>query len=460
MPVSKGLLATVPGAVRAWFEMIDNFGTGKLTMAELLEPAICYGNEGFPVGTTCATEWMTLQSRLRKIHGGWVFLNQDGLTPLPGDVWRNASQAALLKRIASEGPCAVYEGSVARNIVDAVKSAGGVMTLDDLQFHANSAESTILPAISTTYREVTVHTTPPPSQGAVLLGALNIMEGFDIASLQSKPSEFHHLMLEAFRLALADGLLDISDAQFASIDRMICKEHAKKKRSLISHERAMKSCAPEGLPRLNQAGTLVAATVDTQGNACCLISSTGTAFGCAVVPEHGFPVQTRGMGFNTVSGHSNCVAPRKKPYHTLMPVLVTDSRSGRLLSVMGTQGAAMQPQAILQVLLSMIDHGLNPQDAVTKLRIKIGSIENTHPDDALTIEEDMDAAEIECLKEKGHLVKHILNGRKRVYMGQVEVIAKEELWRAKTKESEDEQATAEVLWCGSDPRCDGGAVAY
>ncbi|CAN7938505.1 unnamed protein product, partial [Ixodes hexagonus] len=454
-PDSKGLLATVPGAVRSWFEMIEHFGSGELTMAELLEPSIRYGYDGFPIGTTHGLEWRAFESRLRRMHGGRVFLNYDGLAPLPGEVWRNAPLAALLKRIASEGPSALYEGPVAQNIVDAVRSAGGVMTVDDLQFHMNSTEPTILPALSTRYRGTAVHTTPPPSQGAVLLEALNILEGFDIASLRSKPTEFHHLLIEAMRLAFVDGFSNISDPKFASIERMMSKEHGGRKRSLISLERAMKTCAPEGLPRLSQAGTLFAAAVDDQGNACSIICSTATAFGCTVVPEHGFVVQARGVGFNTVEGHPNCVAPRKKPYHTLMPVIVTSSCSGKLLAAIGSQGAAMQPQAVMQVLLSMIDHGLNPQEAAAKLRIKIGSMQYTHPDDPLVIEEEMGKEVIQSLMKKGHRVQNILKGSARDTVGHVQVVTRGKVGEVGRRGPSLEKGGNAVLWLGTDPRCDG-----
>ncbi|CAN7974850.1 unnamed protein product, partial [Ixodes persulcatus] len=226
-------------------------------------------------------------------------------------------------------------------------------------------------------------------------------------------------------------------------------------------DRAIKSCAPEGLPSLYQTGTTAASAVDAQGNACCLIGSTGFSFGCTVVSEYGFPVHARGTAFNTLPEHPNCVGPRKKPYHTLMPVVVTDSSSGRLLAVMGSQGGSLTPQALLQVISSMVDHGLNPQDAVSRLRIKIGSVKvATHPDDPLTAEEGIDPMLIESLKSKGHRFRDALSGAGGSYWGHVSVIATDECGNGRSKEPNRDRPSCSVLWCGTDPRCDASAMTY
>ncbi|KAM7312620.1 glutathione hydrolase-like YwrD proenzyme [Ixodes scapularis] len=460
-PEWKGLQATVPGAVKAWFEIIKHFGSGKLDMANLFEAAILYGEKGFPVGKWCANEWALRQSKLQNMHGGSTFLDRDGLVPAHGAVWKNVPLAGLLRKIAAEGIGAFYEGPVASGIVNAVATAGGIMSLADLQSHMNSAESQVLPPLSTSYRKTTVHTTPLPSQGAILLEALNILEGYDISSYTLKPVEIYHLMIEALRLAFVDGLSYVADPEYGSTDIMISKEHARQRRAFIDLQRAMTSSAPEGLPSLYQTGTVVATAVDTQGNACCLIGSTGTSFGCTVVSEYGFPVHTRGAAFNTLPGHPNCVGPRKKPYHTLMPVVVTDSSSGRLLAVMGSQGGSMSPQALLQVILSIVDLGLDPQEAVSKLRIKMGSVKlATHPDDPLTAEEGMDPILIESLKSRGHRFRDGLGGAGGSYWGHISVITTDECRNGRNKEPHRARPSCSVLWCGTDPRCDASAMTY
>ncbi|CAN7985171.1 unnamed protein product [Ixodes pacificus] len=386
-PECKGLQATVPGAVKTWFEVIKHFGSGKLDMADLFESAILYGEKGFPVGKWCANEWALRQSKLQNMHGGSTFLDRDGLVPVHGAVWRNVPLAGLLRRIAAEGIGAFYDGPVAQGIVNAVTSAGGIMSLYDLQSHMNSTEPQVVPPVSTAYGKTTVHTTPLPSQGAILLEALNILEGYDISNKLERELGAVRASLFASLSVSASGRSGRSYAKVyfapAPIRRIIATQRWRdfKLSSICSFGRAITSFAPEGLPSLYQSGTVAATAVDTQGNACCLIGSTGTSFGCTVVSEYGFPVHTRGTAFNTLPGHPNCVGPRKKPYHTLMPVVITDSSSERLLAVMGSQGGSMTPQALLQVILSMVDLGLDPAEAVSKLRIKIGSLKRgTHPE--------------------------------------------------------------------------------
>lgn len=332
------------------------------------------------------------------------------------------------------------------------------MTLDDLQMHMNSAEPVIVPTISTTYRGRTVHTPPLPSQGAILLEGLNIMEGFDVQSFKSDPGHFYHLLIEALRLAFVDGLSVISDPGFASTDKMINKEYGRKKRCAIDVNKAMVSCAPEGLPTLRQRGTVTMATADAQGNACCFISSLGTPCGSTIVRKHGFAVQARAEGFNMIPGHPNCAGPYKKPYHTLMPVIMTDTASGKLLAVMGSRAAGAQAQTILQVLLAMIDLGLNPQEAVDMPRIKIGGTRSTHPDDPILIEEEMSTAAIESLTEKGHTIGETLKRLGRSNTGQVHVIAKGNWWDIGA--SQGRVDNCDVLWTGTDYRCDGKAMTY
>ncbi|KAG0418956.1 hypothetical protein HPB47_004471, partial [Ixodes persulcatus] len=344
---SRGLLATVPGAVKAWFETVLHFGSGKLSMSEILEPAVRFAEEGFPLSLPGSFFWERAKPKLLRMHGGRAYLIDGETIPSPGDILCNLPMAGLLKRIADEGPSALYMGPVAQNIVEAVAEVGGLMTLDDLRKHLESSEPTVLPAISTTYRGTTVHTTPLPSQGAILLDALNILELFDLQSTKSNPAKYYHLVIEAMRLASEDGLLHVADPQFSNIDQLIRKEHGEKRKELLDVERFVPRCSKD-LPNGKQGGTTFMAAVDPWGNACSFITSIAHPFGCTTVPEYGFGVHARGDGFNTMLGHPNCAAPCKKPFHSLMPVLVTDSSSGKLLSLVGTMGGSAQPQAILQ----------------------------------------------------------------------------------------------------------------
>ncbi|KAM7312617.1 glutathione hydrolase-like YwrD proenzyme [Ixodes scapularis] len=456
---SRGLLATVPGAVKAWFETVEHFGSGKLSMSEILEPAVRFAKEGFPLSLPGALLWERAKPKLLRMHGGRAYLIDGETVPSPGDILNNVPMAGLLKRIADEGPSALYTGPVAQNIVEAVAEVGGLMTLDDLRKHLESSEPTVLPAISTTYRGTTVHTTPLPSQGAILLDALNILELFDLEPTKSNPAKYYHLVIEAMRLASEDGLLHVADPQFSNIDQLIRKEHGEKRKELLDVERFVPRCSKD-LPNGKQGGTTFMAAVDPWGNACSFITSIAHPFGCTTVPEYGFGVHARGDGFNTMLEHPNCAAPCKKPFHSLMPVLVTDSSSGKLLSLVGTVGGSAQPQAILQVLLNMVEHGLNPQEAIDKPRLRIGWSRTFHPDDPLTVEDDVDAELIEGLKERGHAFKQVVSGIDRSDMGHVHVISRGRWWDPERCGSDGQGTEDGVLWCGADQRCGGVAMAY
>ncbi|CAN8019441.1 unnamed protein product [Ixodes persulcatus] len=259
--------------------------------------------------------------------------------------------------LAQEGPAAFYEGPVAQAVVDAVSAVGGVLSLEDLKNHFQSSEDSVVPTISTTYKGVRVHTMGPPSQGAILLEALNILEGYNLKSkflpfCYGKTSgEYFHLLIEALRLAIADGLSCVSSPDYSSrtsLDQMTCKRHAEDRRALINNTRAINKVVAADIQVPPQSHTTFLTTVDEHGNACSFINSNFHRFGCTIVEEYGFAVHSRGSSFVGMEGHPNCVGPLKKPYHTLMPVIVTESHSGDWVANVGSLGGYAQPHAILQ----------------------------------------------------------------------------------------------------------------
>ncbi|KAG0432985.1 hypothetical protein HPB47_020335 [Ixodes persulcatus] len=285
--------------------------------------------------------------------------------------------------LGKKGPAAFYEGPVAEAVVNAVAAAGGVLSLQDLKNHLESSEDPVVPTVSTTYRGVRVHTMRPPSHGAVLLEALNILEAYDLKSYGKTSGEYYHLLIEALRLAFADGLSCLSSPghnSLTSVINMTCKKHAEDRRALIDTKRAIDKVAASDLLAPPQLHTTFLTTVDEHGNACAFINSNFKGFGCTIVEEYGFAVHSRAMGFVGVDGHPNCVGPLKKPYHTLMPVMVTDSLSGDWMANIGCMGGYGQPQINLQVLLGMLELGLNPQEAVDRARVMIGPGYSLHPE--------------------------------------------------------------------------------
>ncbi|XP_064477793.1 glutathione hydrolase-like YwrD proenzyme isoform X2 [Ornithodoros turicata] len=453
---ATALSATVPGAAKGWYDSHRYFGSNKVSMEEILEPAIGYAEQGFPVGPMNSAQWEVYRSKLLNMHGGKTFLVNGSDTPPSGMVLQNLPLANVLKKLAREGPSAIYRGDVAQSIVDA--AVGGVLSLEDLEDHLASNENPCVVPISTTYHGVTLHTTPPPSHGAIFLEALNILEGFDLKGYDPTSAEYLHLMTEALRLSFADGLSYVADptsGAYTGVGKMMCKEYAAQRRALISLDRVAE--IDVAVSAAEQSHTTFLATSDGEGNACAFINSNFKGFGCSIVERHGFALHCRGLGFNLIPGHPNCVGPRKRPYHTLMPVIATDSSTGKLMAAMGTMGGYGQPQQNLRVLLNMLEMKMNPQEAVDMPRIMIGSGVTVHPNDYLMLEEGLSDDVVDGLKKRGHKIERVLTGRERRDLGHYHVIARGNWWCTDVLPTGSE---ANVYWAGCDPRSDGVAAAF
>ncbi|XP_077525899.1 glutathione hydrolase-like YwrD proenzyme isoform X2 [Haemaphysalis longicornis] len=379
--VPSGLLATVPGAAKAWFHIAARYGSGKLTMAELFAPAVAYAQHGFPMDHMKRIAWKTILKRRLDIPGGQYFLQGGTEIPKLGQVFSNRPLAALLKRLSREGPRAVYEGSVAASLAEAVRRAGGVLSTSDLAEHLSSDEPLQVEPASSTYHGRVVHVPPLPTQGAVLLEALNILEGFHLRGLQHVPGELDHVVIEALRHAVADGLCHVAcPSSSSSIELMVSKEHAALKRAQVDPHRRAESVFSGPYSSCGLPDTTFLAATDEAGNVCAFIGSNANYFGCAVVEEHGFAVHCRGAGFCLEAGHPNCFGPRKKPYHSVMPVMVTDASSHDWLCTTGTMGGYAQTSIVTQLLLNMMELDLDPQQAVAKARFLLGTYSSVHPE--------------------------------------------------------------------------------
>ncbi|KAL1424413.1 hypothetical protein MTO96_020200 [Rhipicephalus appendiculatus] len=375
----SGMEATVPGAVKGWFDTLRHCGSGRVSMSEVLAPAVRLARDGFPVGVVNAAHWATYESKLGSLVGGGHFLP----VPRAGQMLRNEPLADVLERLGQEGADAFYKGPVAEAVAAAVKRAGGVLEAADLLRHfAEGGDGLVVP-VSTTYRGTRVHTVPFPSHGSVLLEALNILEPFELRDME--PGTYTHLLVEALRLAFADGLAWVAHEGPARDGRMASKEHAKSRHVDVERARQWSEADLPYTPE--QSHTIFLVTADERGNACAFINSNFLGFGCAVVEQYGFAVHCRGRGFSTVAGHPNCAGPCKKPYHTLMPVLVTDNASGDWLAALGTMGGYTQPQVDLQIFLAMLEGGLDPQSALDAPRLYIGDARTLRVDDPLYLEE-------------------------------------------------------------------------
>lgn len=360
----------------------------------------------------------------------------DGRAPHPGEIFRNPGLARTLQIVAESGKEAFYQGPIAEAIVQVVQGAGGVLSLQDLAAH----ESTWDTPIATTYHDLRIWECPPNGQGLVALLALNILLGFDLASLPPLGPQRLHLILEALRLAFADGQRYIADPSFSEIPltQLLSENYAATRRKEIDPHRAKLDHGP-GLFAAGE-DTVYLSVVDGQGNACSFINSNYMGFGTGIVPEGwGFSLQNRGHNFSLVPDHPNALAPNKRPYHTIIPAMATRA-DGSLYASFGVMGGFMQPQGHTQVILALTEDGLDPQAALNRPRV---CLEDGHPSSDVAVEEGIPAETLQELADRGHIVEQV-SGHARALFGRGQIILRD--------------PASGVLQAGSDPRADGCAA--
>ncbi|MDQ2693322.1 MAG: gamma-glutamyltransferase [Chloroflexota bacterium] len=434
LPPFHAHTVTVPGACAGWFDLIEKHGS--LTMSEILAPAIRLASEGFPVAPITSHYWQGGAKRQLNSAPNGHELTIDGRGPNPGEIFRNPNLARTFELVAREGRDAFYWGEIAEAIVRVLREAGGVMSMDDLASHTSTWEQ----PISVTYRGLRVYECPPNGQGITALIALNLLEEFDLSALEPLSTQRLHLMIEALRLAFADARWYVADPEFSQIPirELLSSDYAAERRKLIDLKRATVD-QRHGTP-VASSGTVYLSVVDKFGNACSFINSNYWGFGTGIVPKgYGFTLQNRGHNFSLDPAHPNALAPRKRPYHTIIPAMVT-REDGSLYASYGVMGGFMQPQGHVQVLSGLLDHGLDPQAALDLPRFCIDVEESGG---RVAIEEGIPASVVSELEAMGHPV-HTLSGFDRSLFGRGQVILR------------DPQTG--VLTGGSDPRADGCAM--
>lgn len=422
---------TVPGACAGWCDLLEHRGTMK--PARVLAPAIRLAEEGFAVGTHAAHGWEAGLGQLRRSPGGRDLL-VDGRPPRAGERFRNPALARTLRAIAAGGKDAFYKGEIGRALVKVVRDNGGALAEADLAEHRSSWEE----PISTSYRGTTVWECPPNGQGITALLALNILEGFDVRSTDPLGPARWHLLIEALRLAFADARWYVADPAVVRVPatQLLSKTYAAERRKLFDPGRAAADVR-RGSP-VAGSDTVYFCAVDAAGNACSFINSNYMGFGTGLVPEGwGFTLQNRGYCFSLEEGHPNALAPRKRPYHTIIPGMLTRA-DGSLYAPFGVMGGFMQPQGHVQVVVGLVDDGLGPQAALDRPRFCI------EPEGGpVALEEGLPASTVEALRSRGHVPKAGVAGFARSLFGRGQIIRRDA----------DGSLTG-----GSDPRGDGAAV--
>jgi gamma-glutamyltranspeptidase/glutathione hydrolase len=359
---------TVPGALSGWAALLEKYGT--ITLAQALAPAIRLAEQGFPVSPIIAEQWAAEGERLAKDEGARAtFLIGGTRAPKAGEWFRNPDLAESFRIIADQGPRALYGGVLGKRIVDHLKSKGGFLSLDDLAAH----QAEWVEPISATFRGHTIWELPPNNQGVAALEMLKILEPFDLRAMgHNTPAYLHHL-IEAKKLAYADLGTWVGDpaAMQAPVARLLDDAFISKRRALIDPNKAAKRVDPGAA--LTSSETIYLAAADSAGNMVSFINSIYWEFGSGVVvPGTGFALQDRGAGFTLTEGLPNTVGPKKRPFHTLIPAFVT--KPGAVGEepwlAFGVMGGAIQPQGHVQVLLNLLEFGMDLQEAIDAPRFR------------------------------------------------------------------------------------------
>ena len=401
IPAYGPLPVSVPGCVDGWFEMHEKFGS--LNMKQILKPAINYAENGFPV-SELVSYYLGISA---KNFGKYPNFNEtyliNGFSPKKGQIFKNKDLANTLKIISDKGRSGFYEGKIAKIMSDFIIDQGGFLSYEDLKNH----KSDWIEPVSTNYRGYDVWELPPNGQGIAALQILNLLEKFDIKSMGFGSAEYIHHFVEAKKIAFADRAKYYADMDFNDIpvDFLISKEYADKRRDEIKPTRAARSVKAG---EIENGDTIYLTVADKDGNMVSLIQSNYRGMGSGMVPPGlGFMLQDRGELFSLDEDHYNVYEPEKRPFHTIIPAFIT--KDNKPYISFGLMGGAMQPQGHAQIVINLIDFGMNLQEAGDAPRIR--HVSNQQPTGGemfdggeLSLESGFDYKEIRKLMKFGHKV--------------------------------------------------------
>ncbi|MEO1099141.1 MAG: gamma-glutamyltransferase [Bacteroidota bacterium] len=404
IPLFGPLPVSTPGTVDGWFMMHEKFG--KLPMTEILAPAIQYSREGFPVSEVIAHEMATNYQNKADLPGFAETYLPNGRPPMKGEVFFNADLANTYEMIAEEGRDVFYKGEIARTIDDYMKKHGGFLSYEDLAAHTGEW----VEPLSTNYRGYDVWELPPNGQGTAALQMLNILEGYDINGMGFGSTEYLHVLTEAKKLAYEDRAKFYADPDFNKlpIERLLSKAYAAERSKLIDPDQAALSY-PTGDFEIETGNTTYLTVADKDGNMVSLIQSIYYEFASGMVPDGlGFVLQNRGQMFNVQDrNHANALEPGKRPFHTIIPAFIT--KDGKPWVSFGLMGGAVQPQGHAQIVVNLVDFGMNLQEAGDAPRMRhIGSSQPTGSiminGGTLNLESGFNYQSVRELRKKGHQI--------------------------------------------------------
>ncbi|WP_027582566.1 gamma-glutamyltransferase [Bradyrhizobium sp. Ai1a-2] len=426
VPLTSAHAVSIPGAVDAWQTILNDHG--KFGLDKLLQPAIKAAEEGYVVAPRIAFDWKNQFEKLKNGTNTERYLLPHGKPAVAGDVIRQPELGKTLRAIAKDGPKAFYTGEIAEDMVRTLRSIGGLHTLDDFADHSTEVTA----PIGTIYKGYDVWQCPPNGPGITMLVMLNILSRFDLTKFPALSVERFHLEAEAARIAYMMREQHIGDPRHAHVDvaGILAKEFADEYIKNIRMDRLLE--LPNVAPPMNPS-TVYITVVDKDRNVCSFINSIAHSFGSAIVSNNtGILLQNRAGGFRIQPGHPNCIAPGKRPLHTIIPSLVT--KNGRAIMPFGVMGGQYQPVGQTHVLTNILDYGCDVQEAIDMPR-------GLHYEGVYQLEDSVPAAIVEGLKKIGHKTTRVvppLGGGQAIWID----------W---------DKAT---LTGGSDPRKDGCALGY
>ena len=438
LPAGHAHNVTVPGAPAAWADLQARFGA--LSREQVVAPAAELAAGGYPVAPITARLWQAAAGQLQAARGGAELLAQ-GRAPRAGEVMRIPTLASSLRAWGTAGAAPFYTGTIAEQVVAAVRAAGGALAMEDLAAH----RSEWVQPLAVDYRGKRVWECPPNGQGLAVLVALQLLARFELpaAAGPHPDADRYHLLIECMRRGFAVAAQYVADPEHAALPLQQCLS-ADYAAALARHLDPRRAAAPPvgGEEPVPAADTVYLCAADAAGNACSFIGSNYMSFGTGIVPQGcGFSLQNRGAGFSLDPRHVNALAPAKRPYHTIMPGLITNA-DGSLQAAFGVMGGFMQPQGHLQVVSALVDDAVDPQAALDRPRFQLAAASPAAlPAAPVALEEGLEQVAAD-LERRGHQVR-VAAGPERPGFGRGQVI-----WRAPEG----------VLWGGSDPRADGCAL--
>jgi gamma-glutamyltranspeptidase / glutathione hydrolase len=459
----SALAVTVPGAAAAWEDLWSKHGSGKYTFAELLEPAAMLAIDGFPVAPITSFHWRAGSSQIQKWWSQYEsdndndteesipkrnpltdFKHLDG--PQAGEIAYNSDMARVLRELGEFGARdGFYCGTTGSAMVDVIQKYGGCLTLDDLASH----QSEWVEPISAEYRNYQVWQAPPNGQGVAGLVALTGLQYLEEKGLIQKidsgtigGADAYHSMIEMMRLGFSDARAYVSDSEYGTmpVSQLLDPLRVKKR---VDELFRPDIASIQGSPDASSC-TVSFQVIDSFGNAISMVNSNFQGFGTGLIPENcGFTLQNRGFGFNFHIGHPNCIGPKKRPCHTILPALLTHSDTGELYATLSNMGGNMQPQGHMQLTVNMLSGDLDPQEAIDFPRFCI--VDGTQ-DGIAYMEDGIDETVIAELQRRGHKLTSNVQGYERSIFGRAQIIKRDR--------------TTGVLWAGSDGRADGCAMGF